>query len=253
MLYLQTKYHHAKSYNIMKKIIILWTLSLCLLSCTKDILVDESPVLMKNETRATVSYPSDLRHLTPKQLEQRRVNLALLNYVYLEDNQYVIRIKPEVLKELNISEQSYLKAVTEINETNELISNAITKGESIYLTDTQTENVISLKSSPRSDSQSGNISTTGNEFGQDAFYPAYGMNIVRFFCRTNVAMLPIYTCKTEVWNTWQVRTAVGALGRNTEIDVPLNVSGSSVCATLYFQTSDSNGGSAYWRAINTHI
>lgn len=176
-----------------------------------------------------------------------------MQFVYLENNQYVLKIKPEKLKELNISERFYQMAIAGINETNKLIQSTMVKGESLYLTNPQSKEVTLMLSSSRSNSQYGDISTVGNEFGQDAFYPAYGKNYVRFFCRTNVAMLPVYVCKTEAWNTWKSVTAVGALGRTTEIDVPIVVSGSNVCVNLYFVTSDSNGGSAYWKAINTGL
>lgn len=235
----------------MKKGFYLFLFSFIVTSCAKDELFNESPTSIP-ESRALESVMPNSDHLTSELQEQRRVNLAILNFIHLENNQYVLKIKPETIKELNISEYFYQKVLTEIKETNKYIENIIAKGESIYLTDIQSEKQIVIQPSSQRNSQDGSISTNGNEFGQDAFYPAYAKNAVRFFCRTNVAMLPIYTCKTESWNTWQARTAVGALGRTTEIDVPLTVSGSNVCATLYFQTSDSYGGTAQWRAIDTN-
>lgn len=61
-------------------------------------------------------------------------------------------------------------------------------------------------------------------------------------------MVATYTCKTLVMETWNAKIGTGSLFNNTNIIVPLAASGSSLCASLYFSTTDSNGGSCVWIA-----
>lgn len=96
---------------------------------------------------------------------------------------------------------------------------------------------------------SGVITTTKNLFGQDAFYPTYEVNAVSFLCRPAASVLTLCTCKTEVWGIWNTKSGFGSIVDNVTLVVPLPVSGSSVCATVYFGTMDANGGMATWKAV----
>ena len=94
-----------------------------------------------------------------------------------------------------------------------------------------------------------NTETDGNSEGNDFFMPTNQKSNVLFTCQTKVALIPVYTCKTYVFNTWNSGIATGALGTRTEVKVLLAASGSGLTAKLCFATTDSNGGRCNWRAI----
>ena len=77
------------------------------------------------------------------------------------------------------------------------------------------------------------------------FWAPSGIKGIQFSCRANAAIIPIYNCKTYSSGAWQTKSAVGVIGTNTTIKVPLYVSNDHV--QVAFSTSDSNGGIATYR------
>jgi hypothetical protein len=75
-----------------------------------------------------------------------------------------------------------------------------------------------------------------------------GTGRIRFSCRTNAALTPVYTCKTYSSGIWNAITKVGISITDTRIDVPLYVSNDFI--KVAFQTSDSNGGRAVYEGYN---
>ena len=98
-------------------------------------------------------------------------------------------------------------------------------------------------------STSGTITTSSNDFGTDDFYPASEVYAVSFYCRPVTSVLTLCTCKTEVSNSWNTDSGMASIFTNITLEVGLAYSGSGVCATLYFGTMDSNGGTATWKAL----
>ena len=55
---------------------------------------------------------------------------------------------------------------------------------------------------------------------------------VLFYCQSNAAITPVYTCKTYIFGKWNYGTAVGCLGVETKVKVLLAASGAGLTAKL---------------------
>ncbi len=180
---------------------------------------------------------------------QVEANFILRNYIILLQNSYSLKLSIEEAHKLGISSEQYSNAIDEVSNTNKLIKEAMINPKyEMQLTDPQTaiENQDKWPiNNTRSSMPSGSLSTSGQEFAQEGFFAPVGMKGVVFVCRTNAALLPVYTCKTNSLNTWKIKTAVGTLGTNTTVTVPLAASNTN--AGVYFSTTDSNGGMAYYQ------
>lgn len=237
--------------------------SLTLFSCSQD--EKDFPVTHseKNCSYTAVELglsESEFSELSPKQRERRAANLQLSEFVSLKDSVYKLTISQEEAEAMGISSEMYAKALNEINLANETIAKSNKEGTPIILTDVKSS-VQEFKQKKRIyapfDTRSGNngrdqygyIETDGNSEGNDFFMPTNQKSNVLFTCQTKVALIPVYTCKTYVFNTWNSGIATGALGTRTEVKVLHAASGSGLTAKLCFATTDSNGGRCNWRAI----
>lgn len=235
---------------------------LLITSCSQD---DELPTVNPENSNTILTEQeeaiklattvNELRILKPEVKAQRKAAILLSEYVSLNGDEYSLDISLEEAKSLGISADMYNKIVSDLEVSNTAIKNAIKNGNQVELIDIKkaakaykNKNYVEVTTT-RSSSQSGRISTDGNEFGTQSFYPDYSKAKVRFRCRTGAALAPVYTCKTFVFQAWNAKVATGSLFTTTQVDVPLAASGSSLCADLYFQTTDSNGGSADWEAL----
>ena len=96
---------------------------------------------------------------------------------------------------------------------------------------------------------SGTLTTNGNEETVAGYiWTPSGTKGIRFICRTNVTMMPYYTCKTYSSGLWQTRSKFGSLATNTTIKVLLYTS-HDYCK-IAFCTTDSFGGSAIYEGYN---
>lgn len=201
---------------------------------------------------------ADFSELTPKQREQRAANLKLSEFVSLKDSVYSLTISQKEAEAMGISEEMYKNALNEMKVANEAIAKCNKEGKPITLTDVKPSiqeskkksNIVSKLTSGRaSGNQYGHIETYGNTEGYDAFMPREQISNVLFYCQSNAAITPVYTCKTYIFGKWNYGTAVGCLGVETKVKVLLAASGAGLTAKLCFATTDSNGGRCNWRAV----
>ena len=201
---------------------------------------------------------ADFSKLTPKQREQRAANIKLSEFVSLKDSVYSLTISQKEAEAMGISEEMYKNALNEMKVANEAIAKCNKEGKPITLTDVKPSiqeskkksNIVSKLTSGRaSGNQYGHIETYGNTEGYDAFMPREENSNVLFYCQSNAAITPVYTCKTYIFGKWNYGTAVGCLGVETKVKVLLAASGAGLTAKLCFATTDSNGGRCNWRAV----
>lgn len=201
---------------------------------------------------------ADFSKLTPKQREQRAANIKLSEFVSLKDSVYSLTISQKEAEAMGISEKMYKNALNEMKVANEAIAKCNKEGKPITLTDVKPSiqeskkksNIVSKLTSGRaSGNQYGHIETYGNTEGYDAFMPREQISNVLFYCQSNAAITPVYTCKTYIFGKWNYGTAVGCLGVETKVKVLLAASGAGLTAKLCFATTDSNGGRCNWRAV----
>lgn len=201
---------------------------------------------------------ADFSKLTPKQREQRAANLKLSEFVSLKDSVYSLTISQKEAEAMGISEEMYKNALNEMKVANEAIAKCNKEGKPITLTDVKSSiqeskkksNIVSKLTSGRaSGNQYGHIETYGNTEGYDAFMPREQISNVLFYCQSNAAITPVYTCKTYIFGKWNYGTAVGCLGVETKVTVLLAACGGGLTAKLCFATTDSNGGRCNWRAV----
>ena len=194
---------------------------------------------------------ADFSKLTPKQREQRAANIKLSEFVSLKDSVYSLTISQKEAEAMGISEEMYKNALNEMKVANEAIAKYNKEGKPITLTDVKPSiqeskkksNIVSKLTSGRaSGNQYGHIETYGNTEGYDAFMPREENSNVLFYCQSNAAITPVYTCKTYIFGKWNYGTAVGCLGVETKVKVLLAASGAGLTAKLCFATTDSNGG-----------
>lgn len=201
---------------------------------------------------------SEFSELTLKQKEQRAANLKLSEFVSLKDSVYSLTISQKEAEAMGISEEMYKNALNEMKVANETIAKCNKEGKPITLTDVKSStqeskkksNFVSRLTSSRAlGNQYGHIETYGNTEGYDAFMPREQISNVLFYCQSNAAITPVYTCKTYIFGKWNYGTAVGCLGVETKVTVLLAASGAGLTAKLCFATTDSNGGRCNWRGI----
>ena len=201
---------------------------------------------------------ADFSKLTPKQREQRAANIKLSEFVSLKDSVYSLTISQKEAEAMGISEEMYKNALNEMKVANEAIAKCNKEGKPITLTDVKPSiqeskkksNIVSKLTSGRaSGNQYGHIETYGNTEGYDAFMPREQISNVLFYCQSNAAITPVYTCKTYIFGKWNYGTAVGCLGVETKVKVLLAASGAGLTAKLCFATTDSNGGRCNWHDV----
>lgn len=213
------------------------------------------------EEAKALALPVDEVNRMPKKIKDKRAAAVILsNYVSIKDSLYSLDISKDDAKKIGIDEDLYMAILQDLISSNKAIINARKNGEKIILPDIKKEfekykksnKTSQLENFPttRATKQSGSISTTGTEEGKASFQPTYDKTAVTFTCRTNAAITPVYTCKTYAFGVWKVRTKVGTLFTNSVVNVELAASGSSIWASVCFATTDSNGGSCNWKAVN---
>lgn len=236
--------------------------SLLFFSCSQKEQNISSTASSEKNTTYTASElglsEADFSKLTPKQREQRAANLKLSEFVSLKDSVYSLTISQKEAEAMGISEEMYKNALNEMKVANETIAKCNKEGKPITLTDVKPSiqeskkksNIVSKLTSGRaSGNQYGHIETYGNTEGYDAFMPREQISNVLFYCQSNAAITPVYTCKTYIFGKWNYGTAVGCLGVETKVKVLLAASGAGLTAKLCFATTDSNGGRCNWRAV----
>ncbi|WP_164110501.1 MULTISPECIES: hypothetical protein [Sphingobacterium] len=178
-----------------------------------------------------------------KELTLREVSEKIYHLLRLENNRYSIDLTKEQAKGLGIPLNQYQFIINELKTTNELIAIAEKEpNNEIELFDPKTLTAEMFQTLP-----SGVITTSDQSEGTNGFFAPHAMGKVRFRCRTNAALTPIYVCRTYSSGAWQSKTATGSLLTVTEVIVNLYVSNDNVA--VGFRTSDSNGGSAAWQGI----
>lgn len=256
----------------MKKCILLnaftFIIAFCLISCSNDDsnLQEESKSVKTKafssqvEEAKALALPVDEVNSIPKNIKDKRAAAVILsNYVSIKDNLYSLDISKEDAQKIGVDADLYTSILEDLKNSNKAIKEARQQGENIFLPNIKEEykkyrqsNKVPqalTRSGNKGRNQYGSISTNGTEEGTDAFIPKIDKSAVRFNCRTNAAITPIYTCKTHISGGWYSKTKVGTLFTNTSITVKLAASGSGLTARLYFATTDSNGGSCNWVAI----
>lgn len=255
----------------MKKDVLLKVFTLvvasCLISCSNDDPNNQegdNSVNMKSyssqiEEAKALALPVDEINSIPNNIKDKRAAAVILsNYVSIKDSLYSLDISKEEAKKIGIDADLYISILEDLNNSNRAIKEARLQGQKISLPNVKEEykeyrqslqvQQAHTRSGNNGRNQYGAISTNGTEEGMDAFMPTIDKTAVKFTCRTNAAIAPVYTCKTFVFNNWNSEIKAGTLFKNTDITVKLAASGSGLTANLYFATTDSNGGSCSWVA-----
>ena len=212
------------------------------------------------EEAKALALPINEVNSIPKEIKDKRAAAVILsNYISIKDSLYSLDISEKDAQTIGVDADLYNSVLQDLKNTNKAITEARLHGEKVSLPNVKEESkkYRMSKEVPQALTRSGNkgknqygyISTNGTEEGTDAFLPTSDKSSVKFTCRTNAAIAPVYTCKTFVFGGWNAKTKVGTLFTNTDVVVKLAASGSNVTAKLYYATTDSNGGSCNWVAI----
>lgn len=239
----------------------------CLVSCSNDdsnIQEEKNSVKIKSyssqiEEAKALALPVDEINSMPKNIKDKRAAAVILsNYVSIKDSLYSLDISKEEAQKIGVDADLYTSILEDLQNSNKAIKEARLQGKDIPLPNIKEEykeyrqsfqvQPALTRSGNNGRDQYGSISTNGTEEGVDYFMPTIDKTSVKFTCRTNAAITPVYTCKTFVFNNWNSEVKVGSLFKNTDITVKLAASGSSLTAKLCFATTDSNGGSCSWVA-----
>ena len=260
--------------KVMKKVFYLLGVVLCLFSCQQNEQVVNEGTQKTIDSRATKSDIQDAAELNlnitdymkmnDEVKNMRRASIIMSQYITLDkvNRKYSVDISEEKALDLGVDKANYDRIVSEIDNLNKaLVDNPDIelmdlkqqykdyreKLDSGFLLDRVMNDSKAEVYGPNS--TSGTITTDGNDFGKDAFYPAYEVYAVRFLCRPAASVATLCTCKTEVSGAWNTKSGMASIFSNVTLDVGIAYSGSGVCATLYFGTMDSNGGTAAWEAL----
>lgn len=246
---LLTKIKDIMKFQI-KNLLLVLGATMLFYSCSKD---EDYVDPVHNEilkTEANVIADADF-------LEIPSYQVILYPYLSLDNNQYSLDIsKDEALKK-GVTESEYDIVMTELNNTNEVISSVeVDEDNSLELFDPKSISINKLLEQQKTDkisktsrktlqqNPSGYIDTNGQEEGYDSFFAPYGKTYVRFECLSNAALTPAFVCRTKgLSGQWKSVTKVGVLGKAT---VDVNIDASNINIGLSFRTSDSNGGKAAW-------
>ena len=260
--------------KVMKRLFYLWSVILCLFSCQQNEQIENEGGQEPISTRASKSDFQDAAELNLNITDyfkmndavksMRRASITMSQYINLDkiNRRYTVDISESKALELGVDKANYDRIVSEIDNLNK----ALVDNPDIELMDLRQqykdyrEKLDSgfLLDRVMNDSEvdvcgpnstSGIIITNGNDFGKDAFYPAYGVCAVRFICRPVASVVTLCTCKTEVSGEWNTKSGMASIFYSVTLDVGIAYSGSSVCAVLYFGTMDSNGGTADWQIL----
>ncbi len=171
-------------------------------------------------------------------------NSILAHYLELKDGKYLLNISDEIVSKIAIPAVLLESAKEEVAKTNELIAKIKSDPKHVLSLTDPKDPKVTLLSAP-----TGTLTTNGTEEAQSGFvWASYNTAKIRFRCRSNAALTPVYTCKTYSSGSWQSKTAIGTLGSNTTVDVPLYVSNDYI--KVAFSTTDSNGGTATYEGIS---
>lgn len=179
-------------------------------------------------------------------------NKVLVGYLELNNERYVLNISAEDAENLGVSLDLYEKVQEELQTTNALIQ-TLKNDPNTTLELTNPKSVQETRSNWDSPTlyvaPSGTLSTNGQEEAISGFiWAPAGVRGIEFLCRANAALTPVYNCKTYSSGAWQSKTAIGVLGTNTSVQVPIYVSNDNI--RVAFSTSDSNGGIATYQGYN---
>lgn len=181
-------------------------------------------------------------------------NTVLVNYLELVGDRYILNISEDEAEAIGVPISLFYGAQDELKQTNELIENLKKNPENdLQLTDPKIAIRQCISKSQDNPvpygAPMGTLSTNGQEEVESSLmWAPLGTKGLKFTCRANAALTPAFNCKTYSSGTWQSKTAIGAIGTNTIIEVPIYVSNDYIKAA--FSTTDSNGGSATYEGYN---
>lgn len=224
----------------MKKLNLLFLLSVCLVLSISSCSQDDDFINPAPQTRSVQLCKT-----------RAEANSVLVNYLELVGDKYVLNISEKDAEAIGVPTDLYTGTLNEIKGTNELISKLKEDPKmELQLTDPQvalkTRSVWEQSTPYAALAPSGTLTTNGQEEADSGLvWAPYGTKGIEFLCRANAAITPAYACRTYSSGSWQSKTAIGAIGTNTTVRVPLYVSSDYVKAA--FSTTDSNGGMATYQ------
>ncbi|WP_367868295.1 hypothetical protein [Pedobacter sp. WC2423] len=96
---------------------------------------------------------------------------------------------------------------------------------------------------------SGNLSSDYQEQVSDAFWAPPIVSFVRFTVYPSGAATPNVVVRTRSLGNYMTKTTIPFTATTRTVDVGLYASNTQV--HVYFQTTDSNGGSCHWQAMHS--
>lgn len=181
--------------------------------------------------------------MSKKEIKTEDVSTAIYHLLNLKNDSYSLDLTLEEALEMGISKKDFDYVTDELRKTNEQIQ--VIKNEEnheLVLTDPKNLSEEVLKQTM----PSGQLSSNGQEQVGDSFFAPYAATNVNFQCKGGGAPAPVYICRTKALGGWKSKSVIGHPTAWTPIDVGLDASNISVSIT--FQTTDSNGGKANWKA-----
>lgn len=177
--------------------------------------------------------------------ERSNTNEVLVNFLELIDDHYVLSITKNEAKKLGISEESYLKTLKEIENTNISLDSLRNKGIEVELTDPK-KAVKARVETKYITGTMGTLTTNDRYAVTSSISVAQGIKSFEFYCTHNSKeILVYYICKVAPGGgMWETRSQSGIYGTETLVFVPYRIFSQN--ALISFSTNDLRGGRAHY-------
>lgn len=179
-----------------------------------------------------------------REVKSKDVEKTVAHFLKLKNGEYLLDLSEEEAIEMGVSKYDYNKVLNKLDETNKKIQSIKSEPNSdITLFDPQdVSHEMRQQALP-----SGRLTSVGQEQVGTSFFAPVDTTKVRFSCRGNAALSPFFTCKTSAFGGVHQKTEIGSSLFFIDIDVPIAASNTYV--SIYFKTSDSNGGICDWQLM----
>jgi hypothetical protein len=181
-------------------------------------------------------------------------------YLELKDNRYIWKLQQKQALQIGLSLEEIDKIKSDLELANQQIAIWEEQGSPFFLTDPESgltfsfntninynveSNIIRLKNgSEQGNMPGGSISTNGQNRGSGGCFAPHEANKVVYNCTTNAALTPIYNVGLSNFGNERWGGGIGAIGTVSKYTLGLFASNTTV--TVYFSTTDSNGGICNW-------
>ncbi|MDR0384591.1 MAG: hypothetical protein LBH60_00780 [Prevotellaceae bacterium] len=181
-------------------------------------------------------------------------------YLELKDNRYVWTLQQKEALQIGLSLEEIDKIKSDLELANQQIALWEEQDVPFFLTDPETgfthsfntdinynveSKIVRLKTgNEQDDMPGGSISTNSQNRGSSGCFAPYKAKNVSYNCTTKAALTPIYNVGISNFGNEKWGGGIGSIGTVSSFTLGLYASNTTV--TVYFATSDSNGGLCRW-------